>query len=93
MAGTFKICSKNVNGIGDFCKRKDVFDFLREQKQDIYLLQETHLKTDMENFVRAAWGYNVWIAGPVTNANGVAILFNSTFEYKIHDIIRDPRGC
>ena len=89
----FRICSKNVNGVGDFKKRKDVFNYLREQKQDIYLLQETHLKTEKENFVRSEWGYNVWLAGSVTNANGVAILFNSTFEYKIFRVIRDPRGC
>ena len=89
---SFKICSKNVNGVGEFKKRKDVFNFLREQKQDIYLLQETHLTTEKENFVRSEWGYNVWLAGAVTNANGVAILFNSTFEYKIYEVKRDPGG-
>ena len=88
-----KICSKNVNGIGTFAKRKDVFDYLRDQKHDIYFLQETHLTTDMENFIRSAWGYNVWLSGATTNSNGVAILFNSTFEYKLYNTKRDPNGC
>ena len=90
---SFKICSKNVNGIGNFTKRKDVFNYLREQKYDVCFLQETHLLTGMENLVRSTWGYNVWLAGATTNANGVAILFSPTFEYKLYNIHRDPNGC
>lgn len=89
----FKICSKNVNGIGNFRKRKDVLNYLRQQKNDIYFLQETHLMNNMENLVRSTWGYNVWLAGATTNSNGVAILFNSTFEYKLYNTLRDPNGC
>ena len=95
MAGSvdFKISSLNVNGLLDFKKRKDVFNFLREKKHDIYFLQETHLKPDLENYVRASWGFDVWLAGEETNSKGVAILFNPTFEYKIHSVRRDPKGC
>ena len=90
---SFKICSKNVNGIGNFKKRKDMLNYLREQKYDICFLQETHLLTETENNVRSTWGYNVWLAGATTNANGVAILFSPTFEYKLYDAQRDPNGC
>ena len=90
---SFKICSKNVNGIGNFTKRKDVLNYLREQRYDIYFLQETHLLTETENHLRASWGYNVWLAGATTNTNGVAILFSPTFEYKLYDTRRDPNGC
>ena len=85
---SFKICSKNVNGIGNFKKRKDMLNYLREQKYDICFLQETHLLTETENNVRSTWGYNVWLAGAATNANGVAILFSPTFEYKLYDAQR-----
>ena len=90
---SFKISSKNVNGIGNFRKRKDVLNYLRQKNHDIYFLQETHLKSDMENLVRSTWGYNVWLAGATTNTNGVAILFSSTFEYKLYETVRDPNGC
>ena len=90
---SFKICSKNVNGIGNFTKRKDVLNYLREQRYDIYFLQETHLLTETENHLRASWGYNVWLAGATTNTNGVAILFSPTFEYKLYNTRRDPNGC
>ena len=73
------ISTLNVNGLGDTDKRRDVFCSLRELKHDIFLLQETHIKHTDENYVRAVWGYELWIAGNSTNKNGVAILFNETF--------------
>ena len=89
----FRFGSLNVNGIGDNQKRRDVFNFLRECKLDIYFLQETHLKEQIENYIRASWGYELWLAGNETNKNGVAILFRSTFEYKLHNVKKDPAGC
>lgn len=32
-------------------------------------------------------------AGRETNKKGVTILFRSTFEFKLYDVIRDPLGC
>ena len=92
-ANGFKICSFNCNGLNNYKKRKDVFDFLRTEKNNIYLLQETHLPHKNENFIRSAWGFSAFLAGCDTNKNGVAILFSNNFEYKIHSIHRDPEGC
>lgn len=89
----FRFCTYNCNGLGDFKKRKDVFDFLREKQCSIYFLQETHLLHNSENFIRSCWGYTTFLAGCDTNKNGVAILFNNNFEYKVHNVIRDPHGC
>ena len=86
------ICSFNCNGLGDHKKRKDIFDFLRSKKYSIFLLQETHLTFEQENFIRSCWGFEVFCAGNSTNSNGVAILFSNNFEYKLHNCIRDPRG-
>ena len=87
-----KISTLNVNGLNETNKRRDVLCFLREQKHDIYFLQETHIKESSENYIRATWGYDIWTAGNSTNRNGVAILFNSTFEHKVHNVIKDPEG-
>ena len=75
-----QICSFNCNGLSNHKKRKDVFDYLRKQKCNLYLLQETHWKSDNENFIRSCWGYNCFVAGKDTNKNGVAILLTNTFE-------------
>ena len=39
---TFIMLTLNCKGINDHRKRKDVFDYLRQQKADIIFLQETH---------------------------------------------------
>ena len=88
----FKICTFNCNGINNHKKRKDVFDYLRQQKCDIYFLQETHLTVDSERFLRSGWGFDCYLSGVETNKNSVAILFNNTFEYKIFEVFRDPDG-
>ena len=93
MTDGFKISSFNCNGLSDTRKRQDVFDFLRRQKSNIFLLQETHLKQEMEKYIRAGWGYTLFLAGSDTNKNGVCILFQNNFEYKIHNVLRDPAGC
>ena len=49
----FKICTFNCNGLKDFKKRKDVFDFLRNQHSNIYFLKETHLLHKSENCIRS----------------------------------------
>ena len=88
----FRICSFNCNGINDFKKRKDIFEYLRNKDANIFFLQETHLPLKQENFIRSNWGYSVWLAGSETNRNGVAILFNNNFEHKVHKVLRDDDG-
>ena len=93
MTEQLKICSFNCNGLHDYKKRKDVFDFIRERKANIFFLQETHWKYEWENFIRSCWGFDCYISGKESNKNGVAILLNNNFEYKIHNVLRDPNGC
>ena len=50
-----KIVTFNTNGLGEFKKRKDVFDFLCKQSANIFLLRETHWKTGAENVIRSQW--------------------------------------
>ena len=92
MAAQLKIISFNTNGMGNYHKRKDVFDFLRGKNAHIVMLQETHLKTEDENLVRSMWGSECIINGITSNSNGVGIFFNSNFQYKIHRLSRDIEG-
>ena len=48
---------------------------------------------DPEKFITAGWGYSIWLAGAVTNTNGVAILFSHDLEHNVHNIIREFGGC
>ena len=37
-----KLASTNCRGLGDYSKRKYVFNYLRDKKFGIYCLQDTH---------------------------------------------------
>ena len=78
--------------MGEFKKRKDVFDFLSKQSGNIFLLQETHWKTVAENVIRSQWGFECIVAGPDCAIKGVAFLFKNYFEHKIHKILKDDEG-
>ena len=85
--GTF-----NINGASNYEKLKDTFDYIRRKDIDIILLQETHWKTESENYIRSIWGYNCFICGNSNASKGVAIVFKNTFTYKINRVIRDMEG-
>jgi exonuclease III len=59
----------------------------------LYFLQETHIKSKDENFMRSCWGFDVLFAGDSTNRNGVGILFNNNFEFQVHNVVKDVNGC
>ena len=75
------IISFNANGLADYKKRIDVFDFLKSKKPSIVLLQETHWTNDLENVIRGEWGFDIIVNGIATNKNVVAILFCNNFEF------------
>ena len=87
-----KIVTFNTNGLGLFKKRKHVFDFLRKQSANIFLLQETHWKTEVENVIRSQRGFECIVAGPDCASKGVAVPFKNNFECKIHNILKDDEG-
>lgn len=84
--------SFNVNGASRYEKQKDILDFLRKKPFDIIMLQETHIKTESENYLRSLWGYNCFACGHSNANKGVAILFKNTFEYTVHNVIKDQIG-
>jgi exonuclease III len=54
------IGSFHVKGLADEKKRKEVFNWLREKKMNVYMLQETHFTKENENIIEAEWGFNVF---------------------------------
>ena len=88
---TFKVLTFNCNGINDNNKRKDVFEYTRQQKSSIIFLQETHLKFEAECFIRSGWGLGCFLSGAETNKNGVAVLFNDAFEHKMLNVVSNPK--
>ena len=47
-------------------------------------LQETRRKTKAEKMVQAMWGYDCILYWDNTNSNGVAVLFKTNFDLRLH---------
>ena len=86
-----KICSMNVRGLGNWKKRKDVFDRLRSSDTHIFLLQDIHCAVGREMLFRNSWGTDILIAPFTSNARGVAILTNR-IDIKFSDTCIDKGG-
>lgn len=91
MAGV-KIISINCQGLHDYKKRKDVFQFYRQQKCNILCLQDTHFTEDMENDITNEWGYTAYFNSFSSQSRGVAILFNNNFDFIVHRKKSDDTG-
>ena len=77
MSKPINICSMNCRGLGNFKKRRDVFNYLREKDFSIICLQDTHFEKKTENQILAEWGYKAWFSSFLSNSRGVTILFKN----------------
>ena len=77
-----KILSMNCRGLGDICKRKDVFHYLRSKKAAIYCLQDTHFTSKSESMIRSQWGFECFSSFGSSDSRGVSILFNNNLEFR-----------
>ena len=50
-----KICPLNVRDLGERLKRRETFNWLREKKFSIYLLQETHCSENTTTTWSSEW--------------------------------------
>ena len=82
----------NCRGLQDRNKRLDVFNFLRQKRFSLYLLQDVHLTEQEKNKIRAEWGYEIILNSYSSQSRGTLCLLSNTFEYKIHDLIKDDIG-
>ena len=73
---SLKINSFNVRGLGNKTKRDQVFQWLKNESMDIYLLQETHSSSKDVKDWKHQWGGEAFFSGRSSNSQGVAILLN-----------------
>ena len=52
-----RIGTLNCKGLSDEKKRRDVFNWLRQKKLDIYCLQEVYINNSQVEQVRQDWVY------------------------------------
>ena len=78
-----KVCTFNVNGLGEYRKRRQVFEFLKHNKYGICFLQELHCKNNTTDTWEREWGGKAFFSGNSSNSTGIGILFNSDVTFTL----------
>lgn len=87
-----KVCSWNVHGIHNPIKRKKILCYLKKEKVQIAMLQETHL-TDSEHLkLKKDWVGQVYYASFNSRRRGVAILVHKSLPLTEIEVRADKLG-
>lgn len=70
MADTLQIFSQNCQGLAEVTKRRDVFHYVKSKKYNIVCLQDVHINSQLEPFIKAEWGYDAYFSSYTTNSRG-----------------------
>lgn len=92
MDSRVRIFSWNVRGLNSKFKRATVFQYLKQVKPHIVLLQETHLEGSKILSLRKPWIQRAIHATYSTYARGVSILISKAIACTIHQVVTDPGG-
>jgi exonuclease III len=92
MTENINFVSMNVQGLGDSQKRKDVLNYLKGKKYNVYFLQDTHFTNKEVNFIRSQWGYECYFSNYNSQSRGVAIFINNNFDFKFKSLETDQNG-
>ena len=88
-----RICTFNVKGLCDTNKRKQVFEWLKLNKFNICLLQETHCENKSYDDWQKEWGGKCYLSGNNRKSAGIGILIhpNTPIDTIQHHNIIDGR--
>ena len=73
-------------------KRRSIFCFLKDQKCDVYFLQETYSEPKDENIWRSEWGGDIFFSHGSLHSRGVCILLNPSLNCTFENIHKDQSG-
>ena len=84
----FKFLSLNVRGLRNREKRRSIFAYLKNQKANVYFLQETFSNSSDEKIWAAEWGGQIFCSHGSDHSKGVCILIkpNSTLHADIVEL-------
>lgn len=92
MAKCIKIFSQNCQGLANPQKRRSLFKHVRSKKFNIICLQDVHIHSSLEPYIRAEWGFDIYFSSFTSNSRGVMVLLNNNFEHKVERTKNDQNG-
>ena len=86
-----KIISWNTRGLGSKKKRRVVKDFLRLEKLDVVMIQETKKAECDRRFVGSVWiaGNKDWAALPASRASGGILIIWDSKKLRREEVVLD----
>ena len=87
-----KVCSYNVKGLGNKEKRRIIFQWLKDNKVDICLIQEDHYTSTFKETWAKDWDGDMYFSGNNSRSMGVGILLNNTLNIKVKSSIEITEG-
>lgn len=92
MKYNFNMMTINVRGLNDQKKRRRVFRWIKKNKIDICLLQETYSSPEIENTWSNEWGRKIIFSHGTRHGRGVLLLIRPGFDIEINNFSTDNIG-
>ena len=93
MENQVRISTLNVRGLKNYAKRIAVFQWIKDNKIDIAVLQETYCGKSFVKKFSKSWDGKVYHSPTDSNhSRGVCVLVNKNSSCKISDIQNDKEG-
>ena len=87
-----KLVCLNVRGLKNQRKRRSIFSYIKDQKSDFCLLQETYSEPRDELIWKSEWRGDIFFSHGSNHQKGVCILLNPFSAIKIENCYCDPEG-
>ena len=87
-----KILSLNVKGLRNPVKRRALFLYLKNQRADLYCLQETHSKKEDEIPWASEWGGKILFSHGTEHSKGTCIMQRPNSLFFLKPLLIDPNG-
>ena len=86
------ITTINTQGLRDKQKRNRLYEWVKQQKAKLVLVQETHFTEEMLPFIRTEWAGEIIHSIGTSSSRGVSIFIHKTLNAEIIDKLVDKEG-
>lgn len=89
---SFSLMTINVRGLNERKKRRSVFRWIKQNKVDICLIQESYSSPEVENIWSNEWGRKIIFSHGTRHGRGVMILLKPGLDIEIGNTLKDNIG-
>ena len=92
MVPQLHLITLNVQGLRDKLKRNRFYEWVKNQKANIILAQETHFSNEIIPYIRAEWQGEIIHSIGTSQSRGVSIFIHNSLQAEIIDTYIDLNG-